>query len=153
MQNPDFVSDPTGEWFEIHNPTSTRLELMGCVLTDDDGRDNHTITSSLVVAPGGYVSLARSATPGFTADYVYSGFVLGNTEDQINFTCGGTLIDRVSYDGGPVFPDPTGVSMQLNPTALDAISNDAGANWCESSAASYDGGDNSGTPGAPNPGC
>jgi hypothetical protein len=56
------------------------------------------------------------------------------------------VVDEVYYDGGPGFPDPSGASMHLMPGALDATSNDDGANWCIS-AEPYGDGD-LGTPGA-----
>jgi predicted extracellular nuclease len=57
-------------------------------------------------------------------------------------------IDRVAYDGGPTFPDPTGAAMALADPALD---NNVGANWCTASTPYGDG--DLGTPGTPNPAC
>ncbi|MDX1416087.1 MAG: lamin tail domain-containing protein, partial [Candidatus Promineifilaceae bacterium] len=54
-------------------------------------------------------------------------------------------IDRVEYDGGTAFPDPTGASMSLISPALD---NNVGANWCTAST-SFGAGD-FGTPGGAN---
>jgi hypothetical protein len=64
----------------------------------------------------------------------------------------GTIIDEVYYDGGSVFPDPTGSSMQLDPSFLDAFNNDTGSNWCES-VDSYGTVGDLGTPASSNPTC
>ena len=45
---------------------------------------------------------------GVPVAYQYTSFTLGNAEDEIILLDGaGTEIDRVAYDGGPGFPDPT----------------------------------------------
>ncbi len=152
MQNPAAVSDTYGEWFELYNATSSPLELNGCVIRDN-GTDSHAIaTSSLVIPVGGYLVLARNGDPsqngGVTPDYVYSSFILGNADDEIILECNQIEIDRVVYDDGTTFPDPTGTSMILAHPALD---NNLGSNWCESSS-SYGDGD-LGTPGALNDSC
>ena len=47
--------------------------------------------------------LARNADPGpnggVVSHYVYTGFSLSNSGDEIFLTCGGTVIDRVTYAG------------------------------------------------------
>ncbi|MEM1081874.1 MAG: lamin tail domain-containing protein, partial [Pseudomonadota bacterium] len=57
----------------------------------------------------------------------------------------GTEIDRVEYDGGPLFPNPNGASMSLADPATD---NNVSSNWCEAITAFGDG--DLGTPGAAN---
>ena len=56
----------------------------------------------------------------------------------------------IEWDGGAIFPDPTGASMTLSP-GFDANDNDNGFNWCEGTS-SYGDGD-LGTPGAENDAC
>ena len=49
-----------------------------------------------------------SANGGVTIAYRYAGFTLGNANDKIILLdASGTEIDRVAYDGGPAFPNPT----------------------------------------------
>ncbi len=105
MANPDAVSDTNGEWFELYNPTLETVDLEGAVLSDD-GTNSHTIStgSSLIISPGEYFVLGRNgdstSNGGFTADYVYSGFTLGNSGDQIVFSEGGIEMLRFSYSSG-----------------------------------------------------
>ena len=88
MANPSAVSDTAGEWFELYNPGSVAVDLSG-VLLRDDGSNSHTISSGspLLVNPGSFFVLGRngdsSSNGGYTPDYVYSGFSLGNSADQI----------------------------------------------------------------------
>jgi predicted extracellular nuclease len=148
MQNPAAVFDSNGEWFEVYNNTAGPVDLIGLTIKDNDF-DTHTIGSSVVVAAGDFAVLARNAdfatNGGVTADYQYSNFFLGNSADEVVIEDGGVEIDRVNYDGGPSFPDPTGAAMALNDTAND---NNDGSNWCTASTTYGDG--DSGTPGAAN---
>ena len=84
MQNPAGVSDTTGEWFELYNPTATAIDLNGWTLRDE-GTDSHTIGQSLIIDPFGFLVLGRSETDngGVILDYVYSGLILGNGSDEL----------------------------------------------------------------------
>ena len=148
MQNPAAVSDGNGEWFEVFNNTAGPVDLIGLTIRDD-GSNTHTITSSVVVAVGDFAVLARNSTfatnGGVTVDYQYSSFFLGNSDDEVIIEEGGVEIDRVEYDGGPSFPDPTGAAMALDVTTND---NNDGSNWCTASTPYGDG--DLGTPGAAN---
>lgn len=151
MQNPSAVPDSKGEWFELYNTTTNNLDINGCEIADAGG-DSHAITSSVIVPAGGFAVLAKNADSGqnggLTADYEYDSFILSNTTDEVILTCNSTEIDRVEYDNGATFPDPTGASMILADPFLD---NNVGANWCESSSP-FGAGD-FGTPGAQNDSC
>ena len=120
----------TGEWVELHNATDVILNLDGCVLGDNDA-DAHTLAGPILIAPGGALALARSDDPvenhGLVADYIYSGFQLSNTDDEIVLTCGATEIDRVDFTDAWV---TQGVAIQLDVDAYDADLNDDVANWC-----------------------
>jgi hypothetical protein len=150
MQNPNAVFDSNGEWFEIHNPGIDGVDIDGWVISDSDF-DSHIINNGgpLTVPAGGYLVLGindDSATNGgLTVDYEYSGITLANGADELILTDGSDEIDRVEWDGGPNFPDPTGASMSLIDAVLD---NSVGANWCEASTSFGDG--DSGTPGTAN---
>ena len=148
MQNPAAVSDSNGEWFEVFNTTGSPIDMNGLVI-QDDGSNTHTISSSVMVPAGGFAVLGRNSNSGtnggVTVDYQYSSFTLANGDDEVLILHGLTEIDRVNYDGGPSFPDPTGASMALNDLTND---NNDGSNWCTSSTAFGDG--DLGTPGATN---
>ena len=152
MNNPSAVSDSNGEWFELYNPTTGDIDIDGWTIKDNDF-DSHVIDNGgpLVIPSGGYLVLGNngdSATNGgVVVDYEYnSGWYLSNSADEVLlFDDSGVEIDRVEYDGGPVFPDPNGASMALlNPT----LDNNVGSNWCTASTPYGDG--DQGTPGAAN---
>ena len=153
------IDDEFGEWVELYNASSADIDLQGFSLSDNGGTpDEVTVSSSLVVAAGGYVVLgANSDTAsngGVTVDYAYdwNSFKLANGDDEVSLTdANGNLIDEVIYDDGS-FPDDKGVSLTLNPDTLDATSNDDGSNWCNASSEIVASGD-LGTPGTANDAC
>ena len=155
MQNPAQVSDADGEWFEVFVASTEEVDLQGLEVSDN-GSDSFSVGSSLVVQPGSYVVFGNSGDAstngGVTVDFVYgAAMTLSNADDEIVLTNGSGEIDRVDYDGGPGFPDPTGASMQLDPDHRTHTGNDSGANWCESTVSFGEG--DSGTPGATNEEC
>lgn len=149
MQNPAAVSDSRGEWFELYNGGSAIVDLDGWTVKDDDS-DSFVISGTLEVPVGGYVVLGRNGdfatNGGVSVDYEYENFVLSNGSDEIVLLDTALVeIDRVEYDGGLTFPDPTGGSMALIDPALD---NNDGSNWCVSLLPFGDG--DRGSPGAVN---
>ncbi len=133
MQNPDAVDDSVGEWFEVYNNTAVELNLEG-LWVHDLGSDDFIVTGDLFVGAGDYVVFGNEDNPadngGATVQYEYSGFTLGNTDDEIYLDHDGTVIDFIEWDGGPAWPDPTGASMSLEPDELTG-DNNLGENWCE----------------------
>ncbi len=105
MANPAAVSDSLGEWFELYNPTLETIDLSGFTLSDD-GSDSHVISSgsSSIINPGEYFVMASNGDTttngGFTADYVYSGFTLANTADEIVFSDTNGEWLRLNYTSG-----------------------------------------------------
>ncbi len=157
MQNPSAVADAVGEWFEIQNVSATDIDIDGWTISDA-GSDSHVIDNGgpLVVPAAGLVVLGAFADPatngGVTVDYQYSSVFLANGDDEIILTDTSSVEwDRIEYDGGPNWPDPTGASMNLDPASTTTTANDDGANWCEATEA-YGLGD-LGTPGAANTDC
>jgi len=151
IQNPAAVSDNNGEWFELFNDTPDPVNVNGWTIKDN-GSNNHVIGNGgpLEIPAGGFLVLGRDANPasngGVAVDYQYSNMFLGNSSDAlILLDTSLTEIDRVEWDNGATFPDPTGVSMALKAPSLD---NNVGANWCESQTPYGDG--DLGTPGAVN---
>ncbi|NUP11165.1 MAG: hypothetical protein HOW73_34400 [Polyangiaceae bacterium] len=154
MQNPTGTDTTVGEWFEIHNPSSTTtFQLAGCVV-EGAAAESFTITGDLQIPPLGFLTFSNVAAPGFTPSYVYPGsFALTNGADTVRLVCENGLVDEVLYDGGPLFPDPDGESMNLS-VGLDATANDNGGNWCQATITSpnFTTGD-LGTPGFANTAC
>lgn len=137
MQNPNDVSDSDGEWFEIFNTTLADIDINGWVISDD-GSDSHTIDNggTLLVPAGGWLVLGRISTigtnGGVPVNYAYgTDITLSNSDDEIILqTSGSVEIDRVEYDGGTLWPDPTGISMIF--TGLASENNNDGSLWIES---------------------
>jgi len=104
----------------------------------------------LNIPAGGFLVLGRNSNfatnGGVTVNYTYSSVTLANGDDElILLDTGLTEVDRVEWDGGPAFPDPTGASMSLDDPTSD---NNVGANWCTAITPFGDG--DLGTPGAAN---
>lgn len=151
MANPKALNDSQGEYLEIYNPSSTATySLLGCVLKDR-GSNNETIGGIVQAAPGSYTTMAISSMPGFTADYTYGGFNIGNSGDEIILECNGTVVDEVDYNAWEMKATQAGLAVGLSPSMLTATANDNAANWCQQS--SMIGNGDSGTPGAANDTC
>lgn len=160
--NPQGTADTDAEYLELLNVSGRMLDLQGCRLTHRlwaggtppvDSVGNHRINSSVPVAPGARVLLARSAGGyfgGATRDYVYSGFEFSN---------GGSDQNRIrlmapSWDGVEP-PDPSAIvdevispaatfdnplrgrAWQLDPVQVpnpSASNNDLPTAWCHAAA-------------------
>ncbi|RLD13715.1 hypothetical protein DRI50_06630 [candidate division KSB1 bacterium] len=152
MQNPAAVNDDKGEWFELYNNDAQTVDINSWIIKDD-GSDYHVIDNGgpLTIDPGDYLVLGindtMSVNGGVPVDYMYDHFLLSNGEDEVVlvYSDGITEVDRVNYDNGATFPDPSGKSMELKNPNLD---NNVGSNWDVSSSPYGDG--DLGTPGAKN---
>ncbi|MGH1368032.1 MAG: ExeM/NucH family extracellular endonuclease [Maritimibacter sp.] len=151
MQNPAAVADSAGEYFELFNAGASDVDLNGWTISDNDS-DHHVIDNGgpLIIPAGGYLVLSNNAdfasNGGVSVDYEYSGVNLSNSSDELVLTDAlGGEVDRVEWDNGATFPDPTGAAMELIDPSLD---NAMGTNW-EAAMATFGAGDN-GTPGAEN---
>lgn len=156
MQNPAVVSDAVGEYFEVYNTRDFVIDLNRWVISSS-GDVPHTIDreGGLLIAPHTFIVFGLSnltaSNGGVTVNYVYTGVQLLNGADTLVLSFKGSISDEVAYDGGPLFPDPSGASMSLDPDAFSGTLNDTGSNWCEATAP-LSGGDK-GTPGAMNGQC
>lgn len=157
MQNPAAVDDSNGEWFEVFNSGGSAVDLIGWTIADND-IDSHTISASVVIPAGSYAVLCRNSNPALNGGlpscaYQYgSSIALANGADEIILLDGSMVeIDRVEYDGGPGFPDPSGASMELigDPPTVD---NNLGSNWGETPGTTTFGDGDAGSPGSQNPG-
>lgn len=128
MADPTDVDDATGEWFEVHNPSDTMIyNLEGCVIKRSS-TDSIVIAGQFLIYPGDYLVFGRSvdAAGGFQ-DYVYSGLALANTgSTTLTLSKAGLVIDQASLSA-----PTTGKSRALDPTKMDAVSNDNLSNWCD----------------------
>lgn len=159
MKDPTFVTDTKGEWVEIYNNLPWRLNLEGWILADDGG-SHHVITSSTLVIcrPGDYLVLGNNSDPQqngrVRVDYVWSGFSLSNTADQIVLLApDGTLVDRVDYTSSAPWPSVPGKAACLRNNLRTAIANDDGANWCLATSPISPTNPDTGTPAHDNDSC
>ena len=149
MANPASVSDSYGEWFEIFNTTDSTIDMHGWSIKDLDG-DEHQLLSdetTIPILPGEYFILAKngdeSQNGGVNVDYVYNGFSLSNSDDEvILLDASGAIVDEVHYSNG--WPFSSGVAMELHNPLED---NSLIQNWYASTI-SYGNGD-TGSPGIP----
>ncbi len=150
------------EWMELYNPsTTTSFELQGCTISN--GTTNHVITSTVVVAPGGYALLGRSTdtavTLGAAVNYSYgSAFQLINGGGNLKLTCAATVVDELKASAeANGYPSDWGSaanygrSFQVDPAFRTASANDDDANWCNGQGSFGTG--VYGTPGAANVNC
>ena len=148
MANPGSVSDSYGEWFEIANVTDTIISLEGWSIKDN-GSDTHVIQTEnqeSIIQPGQFYVLSRngniSSNGGVSSDYVYGGFSLSNTEDEIIIMdSDGAIVDEVHYTSEWNFS--SGISKEIHENNSD---NSLIENWFASTL-SYGSGDY-GTPGS-----
>ncbi len=151
-----FGSDTDQEWFEVHNASGATVNLHGWLLRDDDGEDEY-IDDALTLAHNAQAVFADEADStlngGVTVDVAYGGAIaLSNGGDELRLISPlGEEVDGVVWDDVS-FVIQEGAALNLDPTALDATSNDDGSNWCPSLAPPFSG-NSTGTPGAPNASC
>ena len=153
MKDPALVGDTLGEWFEVYNNTAYDMNLVGLEGTDN-GTNSFEIDVDVWVPPATHVVFARNGDPanngGVDAAFVYTNFQLDNSEDEVIITHAGVELDRVEYDDVN-FPDPTGMTLSLDPSGYDTGTNNDGAYWC-AGRDPYGAGD-LGTPNGMNPIC
>lgn len=158
MPDPANVTDPAGEWVELYNNSGSTMNLNGFEL-HDDGSDSHIINADILVPPGARVALTRNgdfgSNGGVFSTYEYSGFVLGDTTDQLVLSFEGVEIDRFNYDLSQYSPSVHGRALALDPGLgdPDPTANDNASNWCGSSNPLVGPGSDFGTPGGVNDSC
>lgn len=136
MQDPTDVSDGSGEWFELFNTTGSGIDIDGWTISDN-GSDSHTINNggALTVPAGGFLILGNNSTTstngGVPVDYQFpTNFYLSNSDDELILTSDESVeIDRIEWDGGTTWPDPSGASMVF--TGLPTDDNNDGTKWIE----------------------
>ena len=149
MANPASVSDSYGEWFEIFNTTDSTIDMHGWSIKDLDGDEHQLLTdeTTIPILAGEYFVLAKngdqSQNGGVNVDYVYNGYSLSNSYDEvILLDAAGAIVDEVHYSNS--WPFSSGVAMEMHNPLED---NSLIENWY-ASAISYGNGD-TGSPGIP----
>lgn len=157
MADPAALADIEGEWMEVYNTLSCAVDLQNLVIRRGEA-DSHVIGSSVILEPGQYGVLARTAAAVAEPDYVYGSSVSLTNSGSVQISISnygtdgtdGSLIFAVTY-GGAGFSVPAGASLSLNPLHLNAADAQSGSWWCAATSA-YSTGD-LGTPGVVNDGC
>lgn len=134
MNNPAAVSDANGEWFEVFNPGNSPIDMNGWTIKDDDS-DSHLISGSLIVPAKGFAVLGNNdntaSNGGYLCNYTFSDFYLANGGDELEILRpDNSQADKISWDGGPGWPDLSGISMIFTGTITDDNNNPT--NWVAS---------------------
>ena len=169
MYNPRNVADGDGEWFELYNPTTETVSLLGLTLSDgaldDEETDQITFTrealigtGNYLVAPQSYVVLGVNAdvetNGGVAVDYAYAGFGLTNNNGALVITnSAGETVDALFWENGTLTSaDGTVLGESLDSAGKSmSRSGDGSGEWCRGSAALGD--SDFGTPGTANSSC
>lgn len=154
------ISDANGEWFEIYNAGSRRVDLQGFLVRDSavSGiRPPFAIPTSYVVQPGEYVVLGNTTNTtnngGVPVDIAYgSALALANSLRAIRmermFGTDTVFIDGISYASAAVSAQ-NGISRELkNPALANNVMD--GSNWADASVTAVYGPGGRGTPKAQN---
>jgi hypothetical protein len=138
MANPARVSDPEGEWFEIKNDSGRDIDINGLIIGSDSDGDYHQIASlSPIIVPDGEFAVLASnsdyATNGeVSAVYEYGDEIsMSNEADDLWLMINDLVIDKVEWDGGKEYPDPSGASLALDPDYFSSSLNDIPEGWCQ----------------------
>jgi hypothetical protein len=153
------VSDANGEWVELYNAGTRKVNLQNLVIADSAAsgrRPYHRISSSVEVQPGAYVTLGRTTNTtnngGVPIDYAYtlSGFAnsLGAFKIARVYGTDTLTIDRTQYASAAISAQ-NGISRELKNPLLDN-SNMDGSNWADALVTAVYGPGGRGTPKAQN---
>jgi Lamin Tail Domain len=153
------ITDASGEWVELYNAGTLKVDLKGLVITDSlasGRRPYHLINQSVVVQPGAYVVLGRTANTtsngGVPVDYVYTlnGFPnsLGAFKVARVYGTDTLTVDRTQYASASTSAQ-NGISRELKNPAFDN-SNMDGSNWGDATVIAVYGPGGRGTPKAQN---
>jgi hypothetical protein len=143
--------DNVGEWIELHNRHIEPFDLAGCELRGQAGFETFAFEGSLVIEPGGYVTLGQGTEVelGFVPDYVLPEQVtLLNDGDLVRLVCAGIDVDEITYDALAPWPDHVDGTAIAVVSPVSAADNDDGSDWC--AATTVYALEQRGTPGAAN---
>ena len=148
------------EWFEVQNVSGQDLELEGCLLAEGHFNDekswtghDDTVDESVIVPAGERAVLMYSTSTDndplcvayedealstclLESTWRYGSLGFNNSDaETLSITCDGVLVDEIGFDWGEFSgdcPDTAGAncSVNLDPSLIDAASNDDLLNWC-----------------------
>jgi DNA/RNA endonuclease G (NUC1) len=155
MSDPATIADADGEWFEIHNPGATDVDLNGYRVNSGSGTstEGFTINTPAVVPAGGYRILLKNGNSavngGLTGIFAWGAAInlANNATDWLEIRdVGGALIDRVDWGATP----PTAVSRAKRAMVIDCSRMNDNASWGSATTIYTATGSNRGTPNAAN---
>ena len=120
----DNANDVTNEffqyedWIELHNVTSSPLELSGLFLTDNfTVPSKFTIPQNTIIPPNGFLIIWADQNPS-TPSYVHANFKLAAGGEQLMLSApGGIVLDSISFG-----PQVTDKSMARCPDGVGTFS-------------------------------
>ncbi|MBM4394253.1 MAG: lamin tail domain-containing protein [Deltaproteobacteria bacterium] len=154
MVAPSKVDPAFGQWIELYNPGQDPVNLQNVVIETDSGQHVLSKSNELLIPPGGYLVLGRSADAtlngGVGVAYAYAGELLLDTEsDTLRLRPQGSeFMDVITYGPSADLVVKVGASLSLEPFA--AV--EAATVWCHGRTLYGYAGDK-GTPGAANTYC
>ncbi|MDP6933316.1 MAG: lamin tail domain-containing protein, partial [Myxococcota bacterium] len=151
MVNPSDCDDADAEYFEIYNAGATALDLTDMTVTDNFSTE--TISYPDIVDAGSFaVGILNSTSRcyGLPADFQFDDIALSNSGDILEIANSTETLDSVDFSSWTI---TSGAALSLDDGALDATSNDDGANWCDASATFGGSTADLGTPGSANDSC
>lgn len=152
MCDPAALTDAIGEWVEIYNNSGSTVNLKGMVLRRSSTDTPHTIASDVMLAPGAYAVIGKTAAATNHVDYVCDWVNFTNTGLELSIeTSDGTILCCIDFTAEGFDMPAAGKALQLNPAITTIEGARLGSNWCAATVA-YSTGD-FGTPGATNSAC
>lgn len=153
MYNPAGVeTNGQAEWVEVFNTLGTPITLASPVLRDEDGSTSVWVSAPVTLQPGEAAVVINSVATAAVfrtawnvpmgiqvleaGGWSSAGFSLANSPTTTNEVLEvgqnlGPAWDVANYLAGAAGwpPSSNGFSIHVRPGSLDAVSNDAGANW------------------------
>jgi hypothetical protein len=151
MFDPHALTDAQGEWVEIYNTSSYRINLNG--LRFIDNTSTITINQDLFLNPGGYFTIAKTASAIENPDFVSSTLNLANTGELLKLV-GPSGLEIAWIDYGLIIQamsTPAGSALNLSLNKYTADLAQLPSSWCLA-VETYNTGDK-GTPGRANITC
>jgi hypothetical protein len=140
---PEVVGVPLGQWFEIYNPSDDVVALGGLgieVVSAEPGQGG-AVTLDPAESPAleghGFLvlgaSMALALNGGIPVDAAYGvGLTLPKTGGTLKLTRDAMLLDEVDFGPQAGLAVAPGISLSLEPAAMDPLANDAASRWCAS---------------------